>query len=219
MNLVLVGQGGHSKVLTDIANRDGTVKVIGYLDDIHKSMYIEQDVFYAPLSFAPVIRQTFQEVKWIIGVGHNEIRKKIVETLQLEPEDYTTLIHPSAEISPSATLGVGTVVMANAVINADSTVGHHAIINSGAIIEHDNRVGDYVHLSPHATLTGNVVIEEGVHLGANSTVIPGKTIGEWSVIGAGSTVIHSIPPFITAVGVPAKVKKKVGDLIVKYKVK
>ncbi|MCR6096271.1 acetyltransferase [Salipaludibacillus agaradhaerens] len=218
MNLIIVGYGGHSKVLTDIAQRSKNVRVIGYLDDKFDGMTIDNGVFYAPLSFSIPLHLKFKDVKWLIGVGDNIIRKKIVKQLKLPREAYMTLVHPTAEVSPHATVGPGTVVMPHAVINADSTVGAHVIVNSGAIIEHDNIINDYVHLSPHATLTGNVEVKEGTHLGANATVIPGKTVGEWSVIGAGSTVIHSMPSFITAAGVPATVKAKAGEKIVKYNV-
>ncbi|WP_460241845.1 acyltransferase [Aurantivibrio infirmus] len=55
----------------------------------------------------------------------------------------------------------------------------------------------------------NVVIESGAWLGANVTVLPGVTIGRNSVIGAGSVVTNSIPDYSVAVGVPAKVIKKI----------
>jgi len=217
LKILIIGQGGHSRVVTDIAN----IKkhhVIGYFDDKFSKMSIQEDIFYAPLSYVPMLDEKMIRAKWMIAIGNNYIRKKIVESIALPAERYTYLIHPSAIVSPSAEIGFGTVIMPNAVVNARAKIGRHVIVNTGAIVEHDNIIGDFVHLSPNTTLTGSVEVREGAQIGANATVIPGKTIGQWAVIGAGSTVIHSIPPYMTAVGSPARVKMKAGDKIVKHKV-
>src|SRR5699024_12712960 len=44
-------------------------------------------------------------------------------------------LHPSAVVSPTATIGYGTVVMPGAYINAKASIGRHCIINTGAIID------------------------------------------------------------------------------------
>lgn len=53
-----------------------------------------------------------------------------------------------------------------------------------------------------------IKLENGVNLGKGCIVMPGVAIGEGSVIGAGSVVTKSIPAWSVAVGVPAKVIKK-----------
>ncbi|MDN4526727.1 acetyltransferase [Fictibacillus fluitans] len=209
MNIVIVGHGGHSKVIKDIIlSQDGNV-LAGYLDDKFTRTFIKEDVFYGPLTAIKQVQEHYGAVKFVIGIGNNEVRKKIGMKLNLHCEDYITVIHQSAIISPSALIGNGTVVMANSVIQADACVGRHSIINTNAVIEHDNQIGDFVHVSPSATLTGGVILQDGVHVGAGATVIPRKRIGSWSVVGAGSVVIHDIPPSSTAIGVPAKVKQKI----------
>ena len=52
--------------------------------------------------------------------------------------------------------------------------------------------------------TKSIVIEDGVWIGANSTILSGTTISEGSVVGACSLVSHFIPPYVIAVGSPAK---------------
>lgn len=218
MKLVMIGQGGHSKVLADIARMNNQIKIIGYFDDKFSAMTTENNVFFSPLSQISKLYQRYSNVEWVVAIGDNYLRNNIVKKLAFPIEKYTRLIHPSAIISPSAEIGSGTVIMPNVVINAGVKIGDHVIVNTGAIIEHDSNIEDFVHISPNTTITGSVVVKQGAHIGANATVIPGKVIGEWAVIGAGSTVIDSIAPFITAVGVPAKAKTKAGDNIVEYKV-
>ncbi|MGE7602903.1 acetyltransferase [Peribacillus sp. NPDC097675] len=210
MRIVIIGEGGHSKVIKDIIDSIKGYEIIGYLDDKYEQTLVKENLFFSPLSTVSNLLDYFTDIKFIIAIGDNHVRKKIVHQLNIHDSFYVTLRHPSSIISSSTQMGVGTVIMPFSVINADTKIGHHSIINTGAVIEHDNNIGDFVHISPHATLTGSVKVEEGVHIGAGSTLIPNVEIGEWSVIGAGATAIHNIPPHSLAVGTPAKLKNKIG---------
>lgn len=206
MKVIILGNGGHSKVIQEMIASHKKHEIIAILDDRYQNEKREKGIVYAPISFL----QSFllDNVKVVIAVGDNEIRKNIVNLINIRKEQYLTVVHPSSIISSSSLIGNGTVVMPNAVINANAIIGEHCIINTGSIIEHDNRIGNYTHISPNTTLTGNVSVEEGVHVGASATIIPGIKVGEWSVVGAGSTVINHIPPYTTAVGCPAKIINK-----------
>ncbi|OAS85134.1 acetyltransferase [Metabacillus litoralis] len=207
MKIVIIGQGGHSKVINDIIlSFEG--KVIAYLDDKYEAFFYQNDQYFGPISSAKYIISKIKNIKFVIGIGDNKVRKSIYERLALPTEFYATLIHKSAIISQSASIESGSVIMARTVVNANTRIGKHSIINTGSIVEHDNRISNFVHISPNATLTGSVTINEGVHIGAGATVIPNVSIGEWSVIGAGAAVITDIPAYRTAVGVPAKLKIK-----------
>lgn len=208
MKIVIVGDGGHSKVVQDIISADRNHKVVGYLDDRYETCVKQGPIRYGPISLGEEMLSNDRDLKFVIAIGNNQIRKYITKRLNLSLEFYATFVHPSAIVSPSAKLGYGTVIMANGVINAEASVGNHVILNSGAIIEHDNEIGDFVHVSPNATLAGAVKVGEGTHIGASATVIPNVTIGNWSTIGAGTTVIHDVPSDCTAVGVPARIIKK-----------
>lgn len=205
MKIMIIGNGGHSKVIKDLITSLGTNELIGYLDDKYQEFTMKKELLYGPLSAAHIVQNRFPTVKFIIGIGNNLIRKTVSEQLELTNDDYISLIHPTAWVSPSATVRAGSVIMANAVIQADVKIGSHTIINTSAIVEHDNKLGPFVHLSPNAVLTGSDWIDEGVHIGAGATVIPHKKIGKWATVGAGATVIHDLPDGCTAVGIPAKV--------------
>ncbi len=208
MKVAIIGQGGHSKVIQDIIAAMEGIEIIGYFDDKFDLASEQQGTYYGPIYFAVRLREQVKDLKFIVAIGNNRIRKIIVEKLNFLDEDYAVLIHPSAIISSSAKIGNGSVIMANAVVNADADIRKHTIINSGSVIEHDTTVGDYAHISPKATLTGSVIVEEGVHVGAGATLIPQVIVGKWAVIGAGATVIRDIPSECTAVGTPAVVKFK-----------
>ncbi|MGP4067317.1 acetyltransferase [Halobacillus sp. B29] len=203
MEIILIGDGGHSKVIQDIIIAEKKHKIIGILDEKYREIHKESEIVYGPLT--KLYQFIKRDSKVLIAIGNNQIRKKIVREIKLNANQFISVIHPSAIISPSAKIAPGTVVMPNAVINANAVIHSHSIINTGAIVEHDCTIFKFSHLSPRVTLTGNVIVGEGANIGAATTAIPGVTIGEWSVIGAGATVIRDIPGYQKAVGCPAKV--------------
>lgn len=202
--IIVIGEGGHSKVVQDIIWVEGRYRIVAILDDKHEKIHHRRGIVHGPTSAAFNIFNGNQDVKFIIAIGNNRVRAKIAKQIEGNGGSFAAVVHPSAIISPSACIGEGTVVMPNCVINANTEIGRHVIINTGAIVEHDNYIGDYAHISPNATLTGNVTIGEGAHVGASATIIPGIKVGKWSTIGAGSTVIRDIPDFKKAVGCPTR---------------
>lgn len=220
MDIIILGDGGHSKVIQEMISSVKSYTIFAILDNKYSYPYKVNGTIYAPMAYLDILLT--KKTKVINAIGHNETRKKMTERLLIDAKQYATIIHSSATISPSATIGPGTVIMPKAVINAGAVIGMYCIINSGSIVEHESLVDSYSHVSPNATLTGNVSLGEGVHLGASATTIPGIKIGRWSVIGAGSTVIEDIPDFCTAVGSPARIvhrhnrKEKMDDKVVMF---
>lgn len=199
----LIGAGGHSKVIQDLIFAHPDYTLCAVLDDQFEEVATENDILYGPISMSQQLRDEIPDTKWVIAIGQNETRQKVMERLSLEKMEYATLIHPAAVMSPSACIGSGTVIMAKAVVQADAVIGEHVIINTGAVVEHDCTLSSFVHLSPGAVLTGCVSVHEGAHIGAGAVVIPETSVGSWSVIGAGAAVTTNIQEQSIAVGVPA----------------
>lgn len=195
--LVIWGCGGHARVVADAARAMNVFDQTAFHDD---------DPATATPSIAELSQAGFEE--FIIAIGNNPIRAlRFNEGLRtgLRP---AICVHPTAWISPDASIGVGTVVMARAVIQSKARIGKNCIINTGAIVEHDCVIGDHTHLSPSTTLGGAVTVGEYVHMGIGAIAIPGSRIGDRTVIGAGAVVLREIPSDVTAFGVPARVQAK-----------
>ena len=205
MEIILIGDSGHAKVIRDCVESCGN-QVIAMLDDKYKEITVHSNSIKAPIEHIEELIKVNRR-KVVIAIGNNTIRKKIVERLSLSDHDYATIIHKKAIVSHSVEIGVGTVIMPGVTINADSKVGNHCIINTSSVVEHDCNVEDFAHISPNSTITGGVHIGKGVHLGAGGIVIPLKSVGQWSIIGAGAVVVKDIPSFCTAIGAPAKAIK------------
>lgn len=54
---------------------------------------------------------------------------------------------------------------------------------------------------------------EGAWLGQNVVICPGVTIGRNAVIGANSVVRHDVPDFSVAAGVPARIIRRVDEVL------
>ena len=195
--LIIVGAGGHGKVIADIAIQNGYTDICFVDDDITG----ECMGFPIVGACADLDGLSDDHTSFVIGVGNNAIRKRIAEMHDI---NWMTLVHPSAQIAANVTLGKGTVVMAGAVINTGSTVGAHCIINTCTVVEHDNVLGDYVHLSPRVALGGTVTIGAQTHVGIGAVVINNVGVCSDCVIGAGTVVIGEITESGTYVGVPMR---------------
>ncbi|MBQ7593797.1 MAG: sugar O-acetyltransferase [Synergistaceae bacterium] len=57
-------------------------------------------------------------------------------------------------------------------------------------------------------MTKEIHIKKNAWIGARVNILPGVTIGENAIIGTGSVVTHDVPDNCVAVGVPAKIVKK-----------
>ncbi|MDA9774017.1 acetyltransferase [Saprospiraceae bacterium] len=142
---------------------------------------------------------------WIVGIGDNNIRAKIIEKNSLT--NLITVVHPSAIISNSAIIEKGVFIAAGAIVNALARIGVGCIINSSSIVEHECVIGDFVHIAPGAVLAGNVIVGKRSFIGANTTIKDGVKIGNDVTVGAGSVVIKDVADGATVVGNPARIIK------------
>ncbi len=142
-----------------------------------------------------------------VAVGSNRLRRKLSNKLDQLGMPLATIISSQAWISPSASVGEGTVVMPGAILGAETRVGRGAIINTASSIDHDGNIGDYVHIAPGVHLAGCVTVGEASFLGVGACVIPERSIGSGSTIGAGAVVVRDVPDNQVWVGCPARYLK------------
>ena len=197
--LIIIGAGGHGKVVANIAVLNG-YKEIYFLDDDTSKKDIGK---YQIIGTTKDIDRYKNEYDFFIAIGNNETRKKLAMLLLDNNIKPVSLIHPSAVIDSTVQIGSGVVVMANAVINADTMIGNNVIINTASSIDHDCIINDYVHISPGVHIAGNVHIGERSWLCIGSTIINNITVGADIIVGAGATVINNIDENGIYVGIPA----------------
>ncbi|MCD7955287.1 MAG: hypothetical protein LUG93_05960 [Lachnospiraceae bacterium] len=151
MNLLILGAGGHGRVVREVAEATGQYENIAFLDDNWKAEDVAQNHSDVIGRLSDYDEFTGQFDYAFVAIGNPEVRKKYQELL-MDSYEIATLVHPVAHISSSASVGKGTVMMAGAVVQTNSKIGAGCIISAGAILDHDSVVGDYCHINAGATV-------------------------------------------------------------------
>lgn len=216
--LIIIGAGGHGRVVVDITRRQHPGIQVLFLDDQvlagtrHLEPPVVGDTGYLERLLA---EHRSRRAAVVVAIGDNSRRKQMVQRVSplliAGSIPFATLRDPAAFVSSGAVLGDGTVVMPQVAVNAGTRVGKHVILNTSCSVDHDCVLGDYVHVSPGAHLAGGVILEDGVHVGTGASLIPGVRVGRGTIIGAGSVVVRDIPPGVVAFGVPASVHRSLDD--------
>src|ERR1700733_8253910 len=207
--IVVLGAGGHGKVVADALSLTMPGKVSGFID-------CNRTIVGSRVLGLPVLEDQewlFREggrrqIPVALGVGNVFDRQRLLSQCVESGLEVLTVVHPHASIAASAEIGTGSVLLAQAVLNADSKVGRGVIINTAAIVEHDVEVGDFTHLAPNATTGGGVRIGTLCHIGLGAQILPGVAIGSGTSVGAGAVVLHELPANAVAVGNPARILRK-----------
>lgn len=189
--LILLGGGGHAKVVAEAAQAAGW-RVAGVLDP---GLSVGQRVLGLQVLGSGVDLSPFLDDGYAFfpAVGAGGVRWKEFERLRAVGATIATIVHPAAIVSPSATVGPGTAVMAGAVIQAETVIGAATIVNTGATIDHDCRIGDGVMIAPGATLCGGVAVGDHAFIAAGAVLVPGVTVGRSAFVGAGTVVVDPVP--------------------------
>jgi sugar O-acyltransferase (sialic acid O-acetyltransferase NeuD family) len=202
---VIVGAGGHGRVVLDILMRGRQYNVIGFLDSnpaIH-GRRMDGVPILGSLDALPDLRS--QGVCGaIVAIGDNGVRRAFADQIESMGFELINAIHPSSNLAHNVSIGRNLVIAAGALVCAHCQIGDSAILNTGCIIDHETMIGTAVHICPGARIAGRVTVESGAFVGIGATIIQGIRIGCESIVGGGAVVIRDVAPMSTVVGVPAR---------------
>lgn len=207
--LLILGAGGHGKVVADIAITTRKWDNIAFLDN-NKNL---TTVLGFPVLGDFDSYENYKEIysAAFVAIGNNKARMQWIRKLKQDKYDIPVILHPSSIISRFSEVGLGSVVMAGTVINAGVNIGQGCIINTGSTIDHDCEIEEGVHISPGVNLSGTVRIKSLSWLGVGTKISNNISIGTNVIVAAGATVINDIPDNVMVAGIPAKIKKRLGD--------
>lgn len=215
-DIILVGAGGHARVLIDVLRRAGFAPAAAVDRD--------QRLHGAVVDGVPVIggdeavlARDPAGVTLALGVGNVpagtisglSVREAACEFFTRRGYAFMTVVSRDAVVSAPAVLENGAQVITGAIIHPGCRIGAHAIVNTGARIDHDCVIGACSHIAPGAVLCGGVRVGPRTHVGASAVVIQGITVGEHAVIGAGAVVTADVPAGSAVLGIPARVPRRV----------
>ena len=199
-NLIIIGAGGHGRVIADIAQKIGSYKTIAFLDDGDA----KETMGLSIVGKTSDVKKYINTTDIFVAIGNSAVRREFIERLLSMGANVPTLIHPNAVIGACVEIGNGSAIMAGAVINPCSKLGKGVIVNTCSSIDHDCVIGNYCHIAVGGHVAGTVSLGDNVWLGAGATIKNNVNVCADCIIGAGAVVLKEITENGTYIGVPAQ---------------
>jgi len=213
--MLIVGAKGFAKELLQNFHNSNDLKNLFFYDDVTSD--IPDLIFnkFKVLKTLDEAKKLFENLdkRFVLGVGNPKTRFMLEKKMNSVGGQLSKVITKNVEMgSYEVVIGNGVNIMSGTIITNNIIIGDCVLINLNCTIGHDSYIGNYCELSPGVHISGHVKIGDFSSLGTGVVVIPGKKIGKNCIIGAGSVVNSDIPDNSVAVGVPAKVIKKIEPL-------
>lgn len=204
--ILVLGAGGHARVVIDALRNAGGAEVVAALDDDPRLAggRCEGVAVLGPLAELPRVVADLGVQAFVVAIGSGERRLALAAAAEAAGLVARSVVHAAATVAGSAQIDAGAMILARAVVNPGARVGAHAIVNTGAIVEHDAEVGAGAHLAPGAILCGAARLGARAHGGAGSVVREGISVGADAIVGAGAAVVRDVPEGARVAGVPAR---------------
>ena len=161
-SLLILGAGGFGQMIKETALALGYEKVV-FLDDAAKG----EDVIGMCCDY--VLRHSEYPAA-VAAFGNNKTRLFWTDKLLEEGYEVPAMVHPSAIVSPSATLEPGCFIMQRVVVNTHTRIERAALINSGAVVDHDSIVCAGAHVGLGSVVKANCTIESGRKVEAGEVI-------------------------------------------------
>ena len=212
-DIVLVGVGGCMKELLwqfkEYNEYKPTWNIKGYINPV-EDFDVENLGNYPYLGTDEDLLKVTEPTNVVICIAEPRTRKKLVELYRSNPNiQFPAVILSKDGIAPDAMFGEGCLISKDCIVSSNVILGNFVFMNMRSMVCHDGRVGEFTTLAPYAKIAGTVRIGSHCELGMGCSVIQGLNIGDSVKVGAGAVVVRDIPSCVTAVGVPAVVKKRI----------
>jgi len=207
MKLYILGSSLYAEEIAElIVDSEEFYDVNGFIEGVDKEK-CSQKLLDRPILWIDEVSELDSNCRGICAVGSPK-RKHFIRQAQALGLEFTTFIHPSAQVPASSTVGTGSIVSAGSIIAVKTSIGEHTIINRGCLIGHHVTIGNYVTISPGANIAGKTVIGDGTYIAMGAIILDGIRIGKNVVVGAGALVTKDVPDNVQVIGFPARIIKE-----------
>lgn len=182
-NLLIIGAGGHGKVVAEAAELENHYEEIAFLDDNNKIDKIYDFSIIGKINEYKSFKKKFKYA--FVAIGNNEVRLKLINALLKEGFIVPKIIHPRATVSKYSKIDAGTVVLSGSIVNVNCSIGKGCILNINSTLDHDSIIEDGVHISSGAVVRSMVNIGELSTIKAGACITQGKIIEKNTIINPG----------------------------------
>lgn len=205
MILGIFGAGATGKALVDVIER-GEKGVSSYERKVFIDDECKEDICYGLEVFSS--ERLCREIdpsgfEFIVGLGNPLDRKVAADKLKRAGFRMGTYIEPTADVSPSAKIHEGAIVLSSFIDN-QVVVESNAFINPRATIGHDTVIGEHSIVGVGAFVGGHSELEECVYFGPCAACKDRIHIGRAACVSINAAVFKDVPPESTAIGNPAR---------------
>lgn len=205
--LVILGAGGFAEEVADLVSEIQKFELIGFIESLDRQR-CRQPLLGLPVIWIDEVAQFQGPYRCVCAVGSPKQRRNFTQQVSSLGLEFATVVHPTARIAPTASLGGGAIVSVGAIVGAHTTIGAHAILNRGCLVGHHVQIGDCVTVSPGANIAGGSRIEELAYIAMGTVILEGISIGSRAVVGAGAVVTRDVPSRVQVLGLPARITKE-----------
>jgi sugar O-acyltransferase (sialic acid O-acetyltransferase NeuD family) len=206
LKVLVLGSQIFAEEVADLLEETPGVELAGFVENLDPTRCKSQ-LLGKRVHWVTELGSLEEPLHLLCGLGTNR-RRRYVEQVEGYKLPFATLIHPSARVSRTSTVGAGSIISVNVVVAAHTTLGQHTIVNRGALIGHHTQIGDYVTVAPGANIAGKCIVEAGCYVAMGAVIIDRVRIGANSVVGAGAVVTKDVPPNVQVLGAPARIVKE-----------
>lgn len=182
----------------------GAFRLLGFIDDTPEK---QGDSGCGPGVFARSALSQWLEAQVLAVPGSPasfRSRRTVIESLGVAPGRFARVIHPTARVSPLATLGHNVLIMAGVVVTSNAVIGDHVCVLPNTVIHHDVRIGAWSLVGSNVTVAGSTHVGENCYIGSGSSLMNGLQLGHGTLVGLGSNVIRDTPAGSRVAGNPAR---------------
>ena len=204
--LLIIGNRTFAAEVADLVSEIPEFRVVGFVESLDQAR-CQGTLEGLPILWVDELAGLGGTHCAVFGLGTTQ-SSLLAEPVAAFGIRFATLVHPTARISSTSSLGEGTLASVGVIVAAHTHIGRHVVINRGALIGHHTEISDFAVIGPGANIAGNCRIGAATSIGMGAVVIDHLTIGAHSVVGAGSVVTKDVPDRVIVVGVPARIVKK-----------
>jgi len=206
---IILGAGGTGRdivgFLEQINSVNPTYDCLGFLDDDLAKL----GQMIAGIAVLGPLETVLQYGETIVfdGLGSPRAyqdRQRLIEELLIPAEQFEPLVHPTAVIAPTCTIGSGCIVYPFTMIGPEASLGEHVTVLSHTVVHHDCIIGGYSIIASGCNISGSVTVGRSCYLGAGCSIRDGIQVGEGALVGMGSVVVADLAPGSVVAGNPAK---------------
>lgn len=157
--LLILGAGQYGHVVRETAQAMGCFCEIAFLDD-------NNPIAVGKLADYLHLRQVFGAA--FVAMGNPELRAKWLRNLENAGYELAVLVHPKAYISPTASLGKGTIAEPMVVVNTEAVVEAGGLLCAGSVVNHNAVVKFCCQIDCNAVVAAGAIVPEKTKVAAGT---------------------------------------------------